>query len=94
MTSNSNNIRNEAVLRLESNSKAINTKRRYNCTNYKFILWLFERKDELVGVIKPQFMDGLVLANEKDLELVRGSTNLSKQKYIVGIISNGHQYLT
>ena len=60
-------ISNEAVLTLESNSKAENTKRRYNCTNYKFIVWLFERRNnECEGFIKERFIGELEEAYERD----------------------------
>ena len=59
---------NKTVLQLKSNSKADNTKRRYNCTNYKFILWLFEHKEIYVVFIKKEFMGLLVVANERDLD--------------------------
>ena len=64
------NQRNEAVLALESNAKAANTKRRYNCTNYKFLLYLFENRSEYVGFIRDGALGELKEADERDLAAV------------------------
>ena len=73
-------ITNEAVLRLKSNSKAHNTKRRYNCTNYRFILWLFEHRTEYVGYIKDGFLEQLETLYQLDLTECGGNTAHMKYK--------------
>ena len=59
------NHQNEAVLALELNAKAANTKRRYSCTNYKFLLYLFKNRSEYAGFIR----DG-ALVELKEAEVV------------------------
>ena len=74
-------FRNEAVLQLESNSKADNTKKRYNCTNYKFILWLFENRAQYAGFIKEEYLPQLEAANERDLNESGGIEARRKYKH-------------
>ena len=73
-------FRNAAVIQLESNSKALNTKRRYNCTNYKFILWLYQHRDEYVGFLKEEALRQLTEADKRDLNEC-GQNNVARRKY-------------
>ena len=45
----------------------MNTKRRYNCTNYKFLLWLFEHRSEHAGFIRERALTELMDADARDL---------------------------
>ena len=73
-------VHNEDVLRLESNSKAENTKWCYHCTNYKFILWLFEHRHDYVDFIKGQFLPELEEADAKDLQGYDGSAGGKRRR--------------
>ena len=69
---------------------ANNTKRCYNCTNYKFIIRLFEYCDnECVGFIQEKFMRELEEANKRDENEYRGVVgNKRKYKYFCTKVMN------
>ena len=58
---------NQQVIELEGNSKANTTKRQYNCTNFKFVQWLYENERDYPGVIRDGYKDTLDAAYGEDL---------------------------
>ena len=69
------------MLQLELNLKAQNTKRRYKCTNYKFILWLLQQRYEYTGSLKEEPLNHWVDTDRQDLSKCGWDTARSECKH-------------
>ena len=72
---------NQQVIKLEGNSKANTTKRRYNCTNFKFVLWLYKNEKDYPGVIRAGYKDTLDAAYGEDLLEGRVLCSINKKAH-------------
>ena len=78
---------NSTVIAIESNSKAAKTKARYNCTNYLFILWVYDNRATYPDSIRPAFLPGLDEARSRDRQ-ARTSKNTYFRQTVIKLLDD------